>query len=409
MRTGRSHDAASTLRIVVLGYVVRGPLGGLTSYQLQYLQGLMQLGHDVYFVEDSDDYPSCYDPSRDVTDRDPSYGLAFARRVFARCGLGERWAYYDAHESCWHGPCADHILAICEGADLVLNIGGVNPLRPWLQEVPARALVDQDPVFTQIRHETDAAARERALQHTSFLSVGENIVCPDTQIPSDGLPWQATRQPVVLDNWPLTPAPREGRFTTILLWDSYPAREFAGRRYGMKAESFDPYLELPARAGRRFELAVGSATAPLALLRDKGWSIRDSREPTRDPWTYQAYIQRSCAEWSVAKHGYVVSQSGWFSDRSLAYLASGRPALVQETGFSRWLESGSGVVPFATLDEALAGIEEITSRYELHCTAAREIAAEYFDASKVLERLLEDATRPARDLERLAVSPDARG
>jgi hypothetical protein len=162
----------------------------------------------------------------------------------------------------------------------------------------------------------------------------------------------------------------------------------------MKSDSFWPYLDLPERAGRIFELALGSPTAPRALLRSKGWAERDSREPTRDPWTYQRYIQHSKAEFSVAKHGYVVSRSGWFSERSAAYLASGRPVVTQETGFSDWLQTGSGVIPCSTPGEALAGIEEVNSRYEFHCRAARVIAEEYFDARKVLPRLIEYAMSP---------------
>jgi hypothetical protein len=387
---------ASRLRIAVLGYVIRGPLAGFASYHLQYLIGLAELGHDVYFFEDSDDYPSCYDPARDVTDTDPGYGLRFAQRAFDWAGLGHRWAYYDAHASRWHGPSADRALEICAGSDLVLNVGGLTPMRPWFLEIGARALVDLDPVFTQIRHLTDPDARGRALEHTGFFTVGENVGRARAAGPTDGLPWQPTRQPVVLDRWPVTTPPAEGKFTTVMLWDSYSAREFGGQRYGMKSDSFSDFVDLPARVGPVLEVAVGSASAPLDLLRRKGWAVRDSRQPTRDQWTYQDYIQRSKAEFSVAKHGYVVSRSGWFSDRSVAYLASGRPTLVQETGFSDWLAAGRGVVPFSTPEEAARGIEEIQGRYRLHGQAAREIAEAYFDARKVLPPLVEAAMQPTR-------------
>lgn len=388
---------SSRLRIVVLGYIVRGPLGGLVWHHLQYVIGLARLGHDVYFVEDSDDYPSCYDPSKSVTDSDPTYGLQFAARTFTKVGLGDRWVYYDAHTSSWCGPCADRILDICATTDLLLNLSGMNPLRPWLTEVPARVFVDTDPVFTQIRHLTDHVARKLALQHTTFLSYGENVdLSQTTTRPTDGLPWQATRQPIILDAWPVTPGPLKGKFTTVMQWDSYPAREYDGCRYGMKSDSFGPYMDLPERVGSIFELAVGSSSTPYARLRGKGWFVRDSLGPTRDPWTYQRFIEQSKAEFSVAKHGYVVTRCGWFSERSAAYLASGRPALVQETGFSDWLETGSGVIPFNSLDEALAGIEEITRRYPLHCKAARAVAQEYFDANTVLPRLIECAMSSPR-------------
>ena len=380
----------SRLRILVLGYIVRGPLGGLAWHHLQYVMGLARLKHDVWFLEDSDDYDSCYDPVRNVTDRDPTYGLHFTASAFSRVGLGDRWAYYDAHTQRWLGPAAFRAPDLARTADLLLNLSCVNPLRPWFANVAQRALVDTDPVFTQIRHLSDPGAMARAREHTAFLTFGENIGTPSSSIPADGLPWQPTRQPVVLDAWPVTPGRPGGRFTTVMQWESYPAREHGGVRYGMKAESFAPYLDLPAGAGKDavFELALGSPGAPRDLLRERGWKLRDPRRPTRDPWIYQRYLQRSKAEFGIAKHGYVASGSGWFSERTAAYLASGRPAVVQETGFSRWLPAGSGVVPFRSPAEALAGVAEVNARYPHHCRAARELAAAHFDSNRVLSDLL---------------------
>lgn len=375
----------------MLGYIVRGPLGGLVWHHLQYVLGLARLGHDVYFVEDSDDYPGCYDPSRDVMDTDPSYGLRFITHTFKSVGLADRWAYHDAHTTKWYGPQAERILNICATAELLLNLSGVNPLRPWLGEIPNRVFLDTDPVFTQIRHLTDPSARKLALQHTAFLSFGENIGLGNCTVPDDGLPWKATRQPIVLDAWPVKPGPLQGKFTTVMQWDSYQACEYNGRLYDMKSESFQEYMELPNKVGYIFELAVGSPSAPRDLLCDKGWSVRNPLEPTKDPWTYQRYIQQSKAEFGVAKHGYVITCSGWFSERSAAYLASRRPVVIQDTGFSEWLETGSGVLSFNTPEEALAGIEDINRRYEFHCRAARAVAEEYFDARKVLRRLVECA------------------
>ena len=382
--------ANDRLCIIVLGYIVRGPVGGMAWHHVQYVMGLARLGHEVYFVEDSGDSPrSCYDPTTHATGTDPTYGLQFATRTFKRVGLGERWAYYDAHTSRWLGPCADRILKLCARADLLFNLSGLNPLRPWLVDIPARAFIDHDPVFTQIQHLTDLAARTLALQHTAFFSFGENIGLSQSAIPDDGLPWRATRQPVVLDAWPVTPAPAQGKFTTAMLWNSYRACEYNGHRYGMKSDSFWPYVDLPQKAGHIFELVLGGPTTPDAQLIEAGWGIREPPGPTRELWMYQRYIQRSKAEFSVAKHGYVVSRSGWFSERSASYLASGRPVVVQDTGFSDWLHTGAGVLAFHTPEEALAGIEEINRRYEFHCRAARAIVEDYFDAQKVLPDLIE--------------------
>ena len=384
-------DQASRLRIIVLGYIVRGPMGGMAWHHLQYVLGLKALGHDVFFIEDSDDYPSCYDPTRGVVDTDPTYGLKFAAQAFDRVGLGERWAYYDAHTDRWFGPRADDIVERCSNADLLLNVSGVNPLRPWLMQIPARAFLDTDPVFTQVRHLTHPGAHALAQQHTAFLSFGENIGQPDCTVPEDGFAWQSTRQPIVMEAWPLSPGPPEGKFTTVMQWDSYPAQEYAGQEYGMKSRSFGPFLNLPTQVGPIFELAIGSAAAPREQLRAQGWTVCDPQPLTHDPFAYQRYLQQSKAEFSVAKHGYVVSRSGWFSERSAAYLASGRPVITQETGFDRWLPDGCGVHAFQTLSEAVAAIRRVNADYQRHCTWAREIAHAYFDSNIVLTALIEKA------------------
>jgi hypothetical protein len=383
---------------VVLGYLVRGPLGGMAWHHLQYVAGLARLGHDVMFVEDSDDYESCFDPERGTMGTDPAYGLRFAADALGRLGLGDRWAYFDAHTGRWLGPGSGRVLEFCSSAELLINVSGVNPLRPWVREIPARALIDTDPVFTQVRHLTDPAMRRAAEHHTAFFTFGENIPGVDSDVPDDGLPWQATRQPVVFDAWSLTPGPPGGKFTTVMQWDSYPAREYGGRRFGMKSESFEPYADLPRRAAGAFELALGGPSAPSESLRSRGWSVVDPRGPTRDPWTYQQYIRGSKAEFSVAKQGYVASRSGWFSERSAVYLASGRPVITQETGFSGHLPTGDGLLAFGDPDGAAAAVDEVNRRYDHHCRAAREVAAAYFDSDLTLTRLIDAAsggpTRP---------------
>jgi hypothetical protein len=176
-----------------------------------------------------------------------------------------------------------------------------------------------------------------------------------------------------------------------MLWSSYALRTFGDRRFGMKADSFAPYLDLPGRLPARFELAVGSPDAPRDLLRAHGWDIVDPRIPSCDVATYEAYIAASKAEFTVAKHGYVISHSGWFSERTAAFLATGRPALVQDTGFTEWLAADAGIVAFDCLDAAIAGAEDIERRYELHCRRARDMAEAYFDARPILSTLIDEA------------------
>lgn len=384
-------EAASGLRIVVLGYLVRGPIGGLVWHHLQYVLGLARLGHEVVFLEDSDDEPCCYDPARDAIGTDARFGLAYVKglfRAFSSAGIADRWAWYDAPARRWLGPFADQATGFCRRADLVLNLSGMNPLREWLAEVPRRVLVDTDPAFTQIRHLTDPQARQRAEAHNRFFSFGENIGREGCAIPQDGFDWQPTRQPVVLDCWTPSPAPQSGALTTVMQWDSYATREWNGVQYGMKSASFMPYVQLPELTGCAFELTLGGGSPPREELLKEGWMLHDPLDLLQTPWAYQRFITGSRGEFSVAKQGYVISRSGWFSERSAAYLASGRPVIIEDTGFSQNLDVGEGLLTFNTPSQAVRAVEELQENYQRHCQAARAIAERSFDARQVISDLL---------------------
>lgn len=376
------------LRIIVLGYIVRGPLGGLTWHHLQYLLGLQRLGHDVWFFEDSDDYPSCYDPEKHEVGVDAAYGLRYAARVFDATGMADRWAYFDAHTQQWSGPAGGRAGHLGQTADVVLNLSCVNPLRPWWEHVPVRVLVDTDPVFTQVRHLRDSGSDALAGSHTAFFTFGERFRQPGCTIPDDGLPWRPTRQPVVLDMWPVIPPTRDGVFTTVMQWESYPPVTWDGKSFGTKSASFRSFLDLPKRTSATLELAVGGVGAPRTDLIERGWRIQDPLVISRTPWSFQRYLSQSAAEFAVAKQAYVATASGWFSERSAGYLASGRPVLVQDTGFGEVIPYGEGLLSFSESDGAAAGIEEILRRHGWHCQQARLLAEEHFDARKVLEDLL---------------------
>jgi hypothetical protein len=382
------------LRIAVLGYIVRGPLGGLVWHHLQYVLGLVALGHDVWFVEDSDDYPGCYDPTTGDLGIDASYGLRFIADTFGAVGLSDRWAYHDAHRGQWIGPATAYVTAADTTFDVVLNLSGMHPMREWVRRVPVRALVDTDPAFTQIRHRTDEAAHAAAASHTHFLTFGENVGTAACSLPDDGFPWHRTRQPVMLDRWTPSPPPRAAALTTVMQWDSYATRVLDGREYGMKSSAFAPYMDLPARATLPLELAIGSSTAPREALTAAGWRLEDPLRVTRNAWTYQDYIANSAGEFSVAKTGYVICKSGWFSERTACYLASGRPAVVQDTGFTAWLSATDGVLPFTSPDTALAQIERVRTAPQQQALAAREVARAYFDSARVLTDLLDHLAVP---------------
>lgn len=384
---------AERLRILVLGYVVRCPLGGMAWHYAQYVAGLAALGHDVFFLEDSDDYAeTCYDPATGSLGTDPSVGLAFAARLFDRLGLGDRWAYSDRHAGCWRGPRAGDADVLCAQADVLINVSGSNPVRPWFEHVPIRVYVDTDPGFEQVRQLEDPARRARARAHNRFFTFGVNIAEPSCGIPATGLRWHPTRQPVVLGLWRVTPPPQSGSFTTVMQWDSYAPVVFRGASYGLKSQSFRDFLDLPSKVEESLELALGTKDAPRDLLRRNGWRLRNPLEVTADAWSYQRYIRRSLGEFSVAKHGYVATQSGWFSERSAAYLASGRPVIAQSTGCETWLPAGAGLCTFTTSEEAAEALQRVAADPLLHHRAARRLAEEHFDSREVLPRLLDVAT-----------------
>jgi hypothetical protein len=380
--------ASDRARIAVLGYIVRGPLGGLAWHHAQYVAGLSDARHEVLFLEDSGDSPfCCYDPVRGLTDDNPGYGLTFAADLFSGLGLAERWAYLDRRRNQWLGPAAPRIPDFIATADIVLNLSLANEPAHGLEVRPLRIAVDTDPVFTQIRNLTEPGRRNLTEAHNRFFTYGANLPCPDA--PADGIAWRPTRQPVVLRHWPVTPGKLEAPYTTVMQWDSYSEREWGGRRYGQKSLSFQPFMDIPRRSAARLEIALGSPHAPRAELRAAGWSLKDPREAVGTPWAFQEYLRASKGEFAVAKHGYATARCGWFSDRTAAYLASGRPAVVQDTGFTDWLSAPGGVLAFRDADEAVARIEEVEADYAKHCRLAREVAEEYFEAGKVLDALLE--------------------
>lgn len=383
-------DKNSQLSILVLGYIVRGPLGGMAWHHMQYVLGLHQMGHSVYYLEDSgDEKYCCYDPSTGICNEDPTYGIRFIEDLFSAFQLQDRWTYYDKHLDQWHGHLSQPIRRRPEKFDMLINLSCSNPIRNWLADIPLKVLVDTDPAFTQIRNIVDPGRKALSQQHDCFFTFGENYGLPDCNIPDDGFPWKPTRQPVVLDVWPNTPASIMGKFTTVMQWDSYPARKFNGQYFAQKSESFLKFIDLPMKTSEVFEIAMGSETAPRQRLRDLGWIIRNPSEIVSDPWAYRKYVQQSKGEFSVSKQGYVVSNSGWFSERSSSYLASGRPVIVQETGFSNWMKTGTGVFPFTQTEDILEALDCIAGNYEAQCLAAQETARKYFEAGTVLSALIE--------------------
>jgi hypothetical protein len=380
----------SSLRIIVSGLIAQYPLGGVTWDYFQYVLGLARLGHDVYYLEDTGQWP--YNPHEAGVSKGCEFNVEYLSGLMARYGLAGKWAYRFPWQSQWFGLSEVERIDVLRTADLLVNVSGVLERPEEYRQVRRLAFIDSDPVFTQVKVARGQDDFRTLIDlHDVHFSFGERL---SAAVPDTGHRWRPTRQPVVLSEWhPETPA--RAVFTTVMNWTSYNEVVYNGRTYGQKDVEFMRFLELPNRvAPTVLELAVNEGKTrrtPRALLAHKGWRVVDPAVVCPDLDSYRRYIEASRAEWSVAKNGYVVGQAGWFSCRSACYLAAGRPVVVQDTGFRSILPVGEGLLAFDTLEDAAAAIRDVEARYTRHAVAARAIAEKYFDASKVLTRLLEDA------------------
>jgi len=378
------------MRIVVTGLVGQYAFGGVAWDYLQYVEGFRQLGHDVYYLEDTEMWP--YDPIKDTISADASYNVNYLRGVMEKLGLADRWIYRSAPDASYHGQTEAAAKEICATADLYLNVSGCGWLRPEYLSIPCKVFLDSDPMFTQVAlvlGKQDVIDRIRA--HNKHFTFAENIGATDCRIPTTGFDWIPTRQPIVLGWWELPAEPPRDVFTTVMNWVSYKSCEYSGETWGQKDVEFLKFADLPGRTPQKFEIAMGMGPGmkrPTAMLQQKGWQIIEPAEHLPDPWTYREYLRRSKGEWSVAKEGYVKSRSGWFSCRSACYLALGRPCVLQDTGWSNIYPTGHGLFAYQTIDEALAGVEAVSADYAAHSRAARELAGQMFDARNVLADLI---------------------
>jgi hypothetical protein len=361
--------------------------GGNAWTRLTWLLGLRRLGFDVYFAEQIAP-EACIDAAGNPAPFEESANAAVFRRVLRAFGFGDRAALVCGERTVGlsHGELRD----VAAAADLLVNISGHLTLGLLKDGLRRKVYFDDDPGFTQFWHAAgDAGSRLEG--HDFYFTVGANVGTPGCPIPTGGVHWRPTRPLVVLDEWPACRS-EPNRFTTVASWrGAYGPVEYQGQKFGLKVHEFRKFVELPRRAAQTFEIALDIHPADHAdrdQLARNGWRLADPRAVVADPDAYRQYVQASGAEFSAAQGVYVQTQSGWFSDRTACYLASGKPALVQNTGFGRTLPTGDGLVPFRTLDEAAAGAARIAADYERHSRAARALAEEYFDSDKVLARLL---------------------
>lgn len=387
--------------IIVSGLAATYPLGGVAWDYIQYLHGFYRLGHDVYYLEDTGGW--AYDPFNVTFVDDLTYHTKYLGDYLAALdpGLAKRFCVIGPDDRHW-GMSAEALDAVVARADVFFNISTTCQLRESYAKIPVKVLIDSDPLYTQSSFPqfldgtaTDEEKRniENMRRHDVFFSFGENVGQDFCTVPKGVIDWIPTRQPIVLSCWGDAPArPARQTFTTVLSWQ--PAQKgplVGGVQYGGKNLEFEKMLDLPQKTTAELELALGGGKPPRELLEEKGWKLRDGFSMSQTPWVYRDYIWDSYAEFSTAKNAYVATQSGWFSCRTACYLASGRPAVVQDTGYSRFMDVGEGVLAFTNEAEALAGIEAVRADWDRHSAAAKKFAARYFDSDVVLAKLLADA------------------
>jgi hypothetical protein len=383
------------LTLVVLGMMGRAPFAGQTWLYLNWLRGLSRLGHDVYYVEDDTVWP--YDPEAETVTDDCRYAVRHIARSMEAIGLPDRWAFRlaDRDGACW-GMSEVELRELYERCDALLNIVGATDLREEHLRAPLRVYVETDPVGSQLRlAEGDPHTREAFANHHVIATYGENYGAPDCGVPLDGRNYLFTRQPVDLELWPMAFQARARRFTTIGNYRQEGSDvEWQGSTYRWsKHHEWEKFMELPAHTAQAFEMAqMHSRASDRKRLRAAGWRLVPSLEMSLDVFgAYPRYIRASRGEFTVAKDQNVRLRSGWFSERDVCYLASGKPVVTQDTGFSNVLPTGEGLFAVGDLDGAVEAVEQINAAYSHHCKAARAIASEYFDAPRVAERLLTSA------------------
>jgi hypothetical protein len=376
------------MNIILAGIMGRYPYGGVAWCSLMYLLGLRKLGHRVWYLEDTGECN--FDPVANTVATEPAYALAFLRDCLAPFGLGERWCYVD-YRGDYHGHSRDAWRRVCADADLFLDLsGGCWFWRDEYAAIPHSAFIDSDPAFTQL------ALAKGVPWYTEFFArfgrlftFGRNIGTAACHVPTAPFHWEHTWQPVCVDEWHPTGETPRPCFTTVMTWKIKSFADIGGN----KDQEFLQFLALPARIDLPIELAV---TGPQEFLEGHGWSCRDAFAVSHSLDAYRDYLRTSRGEFSVAKHTYVRTNSGWFSDRTECYLSAGRPAVVQDTGFSAHLPTGEGLIAYRTLEEAVGGLETVVADYPRHTRAARDLALAHFAAEVVLPPLLERATaRPA--------------
>lgn len=383
-------------RIVVLGMMSKIPVAGAVWQTIHYLEGFRRLGFDVYYVEAHGRTPSML---LERADEDSSLKAAsFIARVLERFGMGERWAFHALHDDgrCF-GLTEAQLRELYRTADLIINLhGGTVPL-PEHGQTERLIYLETDPVELQIElFHQDRQAIEFTASHGAFFTWGLNYGNSECLVPiPDDMVFHPSPPPVIMDFW--SSDDRLGHvFRTVGNWrQEWRNLVFNNETYlWSKHHEFLKFVDLPMRTPQRFELALSSyEEGDRQRLVQNGWRVRSALEMSWDLDSYRQYIIGSRGEFTVAKDQNIRLRSGWFSERSAAYLAAGRPVINQNTGFDRYLPTGEGLFSFGAMEDILEAVDRINSDPGRHGRAAREIARAYLSYDVVLPELLAQVPR----------------
>jgi Glycosyl transferases group 1 len=319
---------------------------------------------------------------------DPSYGVRYWEEVLADLGLEDlRWWYRDDDGD--HGMSRDEAVAVLEECAVLIDVGG-SAWIPEFERAQRTVLIDCDAPFTQIRlADGDEGWIEVVDAHDVLATIAVNLAEGRAPIPDGGRRWIPTRPPIHLPMWEPSPVP-DGAWTTVTSWTAYGSMYWEMEEFRQKDAEYVRLRDLPSLApGVTFELAL-AGDAPRRQLNERGWEIVDPEAVSRTPHLFRDYLAGSHAELSVAKQAYVRGRTGAFNDRSLDYLACGRPVVCSDTGLD-WLPTGEGLLPFADTESAAAAVREVEADPQRHGAAARRIAEAFFSADRVLCELLDAA------------------
>jgi len=388
-------------KIVLMGYMSRCPIAGVVWQHLHYIVGFQRLGFDVYYFEDTTAWP--YDAKKTTITEDCSYAVAVTKHLAEQYGFkwGFRAAYKVPAET--YGCDAETFNRTLAEADAVFNLCGSQAMTEFVRKAKCLVFVESDPGVEQIKLIKGVNDTIHFLKsHHFHFTFGENIGqddCPLTSL--EGIQWRPTRQPVVLDFWKRDAGSENKgtfRFTTVANWET-KGKDIIWKNkvyYWSKTFEFLKFSDLPravkAKRPMQWELATDMRADPASdeLYRRLGWVLSEPHEMSAEFSRYRDYIQSSDAEWTVAKDQYIRLNTGWFSDRSACYLASGRPVVTQDTGFAKFVPSGEGLFSFRRLADIQAAADAILTDPAKHSKAAEALAREYFDAEKVCGKMAKE-------------------